>query len=410
MKNDEYRALSARLHSIDDVRRIAKEEGYHEDMLLVIYSHRVTRNATKNFYKVKAKIPHLVKEWEQGTTLFDLARRYDFPPVLMAFLVMMEKRIGRKLFWKYIRDPRCIQNRRVRAEIQEVVAKDYIYSPTGTDIQVKRGKDGESTMAIILDHYKIQYLVEKELRGVSTKTPDFLLHRPLIVDGKVINWIESKANFGDLVEVRRNQKKQLSAYLKLFGPGMVVYWFGYVDDAPQEPDIIMADGTFIEELFATHNWGKRVKVHEAGESPTKRLRRKGSGEVPSTTLEDFEAGFAAPVVEEVEDKGAERDADEAVHAYTHASSETAAQAHASTHPHDHSQAHIQSQGHPQQHEQGRDRPRDRRGRGRGRRGRDRRREREGSGGQRNVGGQPQGQHGGVKKSKGEEHDWTLDLM
>jgi len=399
MNNDEYRALSARLHSMDDVKRIAKEEGYHEDMLLVIYTHRVTRNATKNFYKVKAKIPSLLREWEQGTTLFELARRYEFPPVLMAYLLLMEKRIGRKLFWKYVRDPRCIQNKRIKAEIQEVVAKDCIYSPSGTDIQVKRGKDGEATMSLILDHYKIQYLVEKELRGVSTKTPDFLLHRPLSVDGTVINWIESKANFGDLVECRRNYKKQLSAYVKLFGPGMVVYWFGFVEDAPREQDIIVADGAFIEELFAQHNWGKRVKIVEGAESPTKRLRGKAS-QAPSTTLEDFESGFSAPAVEDVEEDAANPPAEEAAHAYTHSQSETAAQSHDHVHTHERGQS----------HDGGRGGPRDRYG---GRRGRDRRGGRGGGqrGGGRQDRGQPrdQGRQRDAKKPKTEEGDWTLDL-
>jgi len=409
MNNDEYRALSARLHSIDDVKRIAKEEGYHEDMLLVIYSHRVTRNATKSFYKVKAKIQHLLREWEQGATLFELARRHDFPPVLMAFLLLMEKRIGRKLFWKYVRDPRCIQNKRIKAEIQEVVAKDYIYSPSGTDIQVKRGKDGEATMSIILDHYKIQYLVEKELRGVSTKTPDFLLHRPLCVDGTVINWIESKANFGDLVECRRNYKKQLAPYVKLFGPGMVVYWFGYVEDAPREQDIIVADGEFIEELFAQHNWGKRIKIVEGVESPTKRLRGK-AGQAPSTTLEDFESGVSAPAVEDVDEDKAAPSADEAAHAYTHSHSESATQAHEHTHSHDQGQAHQPS--HAPQRDGGRDRPRDRYGR----RGRDRRGGQRGGGGQRTDGrqdrGRPkeQGQQKNPKKPEKDEGDWTLDLM
>jgi hypothetical protein len=249
------------LHTIDDVKRIAKEEGYHEDMLLVIYTHRVTRNATKNFYKVKAKTSRLLQEWEQGVSLFELAKRFDFPPVLMAYLIMMEKGIGRKLFWKYVRDPNCIPNRKIRRDIQEVVEKDYIYSPSGTDLQVKRGKDGEATMAIILDHYKIQYLVEKELRGVSTKTPDFLLHRPLTVDGMVINWIESKANFGDLVEVRRNFTKQLSAYVKLFGPGIVVYWYGYVSDLQPPEGVTLVDANFFRETHPAHGHHAERREH-----------------------------------------------------------------------------------------------------------------------------------------------------
>jgi hypothetical protein len=414
MKNDEYKALGARLHTIDDVKRIAKEEGYHEDMLLVIYTHRITRNATRNFYKVKAKTSRLLQEWEQGTTLFELARRYDFPPVLMAYLVLMEKGIGRKQFWKYVRNPSCINNKRINRDLQEVVEKDYIYSPTGTDLQVKRGKDGEATMAIILDQYKIQYLVEKELRGISTKTPDFLLHKPLIVDGMVINWIESKANFGDLVEVRRNYTKQLSAYVKLFGPGMVVYWFGYVDDAPQCPDIMMVDGAFIEELFLEHNWNKRVKLVEGAESPTKRFRKKGAAESGPVSLEDFETGVTKGTVTELpEPEHDEKPAEETVHAYIHSQEDAEPQTHWHAQEEKHSHEHPAPQHPPQQQQQsqgqqrqgvGRDR---RRPPGRDRRGRRGRNERPDN---RNRPQPAPQRHNEPKKKKEEEHDWTLDLM
>jgi len=274
MNTDEYKALGQKLRTMEDVKRLAREKGYDEELLLVIYTHRVTRNATKSFYRVKAKVKYLVEDWERGSSLLQLADKSRFPPVLMAYIIMMERKIGRKLFWKYVRSPETIQNKRLKKEIKEVVREDHIYSPRGNDVAAKRGRDGEDTMAEILDHFKISYLTENDLRGQSTKTPDFLLHRPLIVDGHVVNWIESKANFGDLVEVRRNNKKQLEPYVKLFGPGMVVYWYGWVSDAPQDKDVIMTDGEFIKEVFSPENWGKRVKKKEGGESPVKSLGKR----------------------------------------------------------------------------------------------------------------------------------------
>ena len=51
-----------------------------------------------------------------------------------------------------------------------------------------------------------------------------------VVNGLKVSWIESKANFGDIVEMKKNLSKQLVPYVKLFGKGIVVYWFGYVTD------------------------------------------------------------------------------------------------------------------------------------------------------------------------------------
>ena len=94
-----------------------------------------------------------------------------------------------------------------------------------------------------LDAQGIGYRTEKDLRGEFPKTPDALLDKPIVVNGWKVNWIESKATFGDRVEVNRNTKKQLSPYVELFGQGLVVYWFGFVDEITMEDGIYITDSS-----------------------------------------------------------------------------------------------------------------------------------------------------------------------
>jgi hypothetical protein len=56
------------------------------------------------------------------------------------------------------------------------------------------------------------------------------LDEPVIYEGHKICWVESKASFGDNTEFRFNSRKQLVPYTQLFGPGLVVYWVGCLDD------------------------------------------------------------------------------------------------------------------------------------------------------------------------------------
>jgi hypothetical protein len=64
--------------------------------------------------------------------------------------------------------------------------------------------------------------------------------------------VESKASFGDKVQMRGDYNRQLKHYVGLFGKGLVVYWHGYINDSdelqqfPYSPDILIGNSFLIE--------------------------------------------------------------------------------------------------------------------------------------------------------------------
>jgi len=117
--------------------------------------------------------------------------------------------------------------------------------------QRERGRKGEARLYDWLQRHGIKYRTEVDLRGKYAKTPDALLDHPIVFFGQKLQWIESKANFGDDVELRRNLRKQLAPYTELFGEGAVVYWYGYVDGAESPDGILLWDGPTIESITPT---------------------------------------------------------------------------------------------------------------------------------------------------------------
>jgi hypothetical protein len=243
-----YQRLYDALVTYGDVHRIAHAEHWNEELLFVIHTHRVTRDATRRFYVVKRQLPRLVSQWKHGRSILDIAQEWKFPPVLMGQQMLGELGIPRKKVWQAFLHPETAPDARLRKEVDELLANDLIYSPHGMELQRERGRKGEARMHTWLDKHGIGYRTEVDLRGKYAKTPDALLDEPIIFYGQKLTWIESKANFGDDVELRKNLKRQLAPYTQIFGEGAVVYWYGYVDGAESPPGILLWDAPTFEAI------------------------------------------------------------------------------------------------------------------------------------------------------------------
>ena len=76
-----YQRLYESLVTDEHVDRIARAEHIDSELLFVIHTHRVTRDATRRFYVVKRQLPRLVLQWKNGRSILDIAREWKFPPV-----------------------------------------------------------------------------------------------------------------------------------------------------------------------------------------------------------------------------------------------------------------------------------------------------------------------------------------
>ena len=235
-----------------------------EDTLLSIYSQYNQRKVKKSFHKhhkkenmtkYYMKFKDFMQKQENGF-LNRMAYNIDFPPTLLARIILEEyfkatvySKTGvvpKGFISKYIKDPSLLSDNALRREIEICIQGDDICGPTVEALKHETGLKYEKILHDILTEKDIPYSDEEVLRKEGyDKTPDFKLIIPIGVNNHVINWIESKASFGDEESHSGYLQNQFWSYANRFGPGLVIYWFGFIE----ELNINIEQGIMLTDKF-----------------------------------------------------------------------------------------------------------------------------------------------------------------
>lgn len=237
-----YKKIYSVLDS-SNIKSVSRDFCIGEGVLSSILNQKMIRSNKALYHIVAKKADVLLERWEDGESFVSLSNETGLSPVLVAIILLKHSGITKKETKKMLRNPNTVEDKRLGRELSEVVENDNLFSPHAHSLQVERAKMGEDAIKNWLLRKGVIFLTEEEIkkRG-DLKTPDFLLKSSLKIDGLEINWIDSKELFGDEEEHRRLLKKQFSEYIELFGPGLAVYWYGFVDSiVEKEPKVLIKD-------------------------------------------------------------------------------------------------------------------------------------------------------------------------
>lgn len=164
--------------------------------------------------------------------------------------------IPKNMITHYIRNPHHITDERLRNDIITCCANDEHFSPFFDRIHNYLGIEYEYKLQQYLTIKNIPYNTEQDLRKLGyPRTPDAHLKRPIVIPcpygnlscsspfltlsssssssssthEHIICWIDSKASFGDPFHHGEENASQLRSYVQFYGPGLVIYWYGFVD-------------------------------------------------------------------------------------------------------------------------------------------------------------------------------------
>ncbi len=180
---------------------------------------------------------------------------------------------------------------RLQQDIARCCEADAVCSPASDLARHHAGLQYEELLQCELAEAGIPYWTEEALRAKGFyKTPDAKLEVPVAVRGQVVNWVDSKATFGDdrthrcvhlqahacvhratdptffkwlrlrfstfirhaptffplICRCRHQSLEQYQGYVNRFGAGLVIYWHGYIADLAGEGE---GDSVLIMDRF-----------------------------------------------------------------------------------------------------------------------------------------------------------------
>ncbi|XP_053674545.1 CDAN1-interacting nuclease 1 [Anopheles nili] len=229
---------------------------YSADTLGSIIAKEVVQKVKSNHSKLSANAESLVKEYQtiaKETRAHDviqkMAVKLTIPSMVLCRIILghIYQTAPRGEVAEMLRMPDLISDSLLAVNVGYCLYSENMDGPV-TDI-VRRciGEEYEIRLKKLARDAGMFFYDEGDLRRTGyDKTPDLKMAVPFIFRGKVVNWIESKASFGDMDSHKRYIKDQLASYGNRFGPGIVIYWFGYLESIADCPEngssVIVTDG------------------------------------------------------------------------------------------------------------------------------------------------------------------------
>ncbi|XP_025104409.1 uncharacterized protein C15orf41 homolog isoform X3 [Pomacea canaliculata] len=191
--------------SLGTIGSIFSQE-YQKKMKRTHYKHKpfhVQKQYYEQFCAKAKKDKHII---------ISMANKMDLSPCMLARIILEQHLLhsgslsasgdgmqhSSRNISSLLRNPHEIPDPDLAVEIQECVVADEHYGPIVDSIKRSIGVEYEKKLKEWCHKNGVDFLGEDQMRWKGyDKTPDIKLEVPIAVDGHVINWIESKASFGD---------------------------------------------------------------------------------------------------------------------------------------------------------------------------------------------------------------------
>tara|TARA_B100000029_G_C17549376_1_gene949546 strand:- start:897 stop:1871 length:975 start_codon:yes stop_codon:yes gene_type:complete len=234
----------------DNVGKIAKRLEPHKvtvDQGLSLRKALMQEKAVYGHHKMMARANMLRRRYDNGESVLQLSKRFDFPPVAIFRAILTSRGWSKVRIRDALRQPEKKMPGRDATEFKDAEEKDRVTNVNQGETAIKADLF-EVVVGNYLDHHGINYRRQEDLlkeqqkeHGRPVNTPDFLILDHLEINGEPVAWIDAKNFYGaNLSFTKRKTKKQMNRYIDEWGSGAIVYRHSFCDGLTI-PGVLMLD-------------------------------------------------------------------------------------------------------------------------------------------------------------------------
>lgn len=212
----------------DKLINLSKEYNINPKIIKSLRSQVLKQKNIFNHYLLKAKFNQILKYYNENDIL-RTSKQFDLSPLSIMRVIIQKKykiKIKDNLINKLDdKDQKqikiAIENDIVSQLDQDNIQEESIKYENKIKRALERKNVKFKTQEQLVEEQKLKY-------GKALITPDFLLDSNIMINGKVIKWLEIKNFYGSNTKYfKKKVKKQVDKYYKEWGHGCVVYRYGF---------------------------------------------------------------------------------------------------------------------------------------------------------------------------------------
>lgn len=206
------------------------------DQALSLRSAMLQQKTVYSHGQLQARGKALYRLYREGTTIVDLSKKFDFPPMNIFRLILKEMGWSKARIKETLRAPSKFKERE-RKEFEEAEAADRVSNVDQSETHY-RADIFEDILADWFEDQGVRVrrqgeMVKEQMKehGRPVNTPDLLFLDHVEINGEPVAWIDAKHFYGADVNFQRKKiVKQAGRYVDTWGQGALVFRHGFCEN------------------------------------------------------------------------------------------------------------------------------------------------------------------------------------